>query len=557
MLEYLTQFFAGFITSFFWDWDDKVKYSHNMFPTLCQDLRKTHVVFILISTITMLFSWMYFFHHFDFDFALVLVPVPRQQAQKAGVKQMLLMLKKALATNVESLSEVKRRNATGHDIDLVNLTVFLESNISTLEDVFPNRTHVQYFYISKSILHKLHIPFFNHSSNMCAELHRSNSAYTPTRYNVTCIQIHFEDAHYELSSRYNLFTDGMKQKKNTSILVTSLQILGNAVLTPYGETFLENAVLVPTGCGQSVKTLKLPNLPRSHEKVFFVTLALGHSYYHAFIEQLCRLSLFLDFLRTNLEIKVHVRKSLIIARYLEYLGIDRTRIITGYVHSKIVFLPRGQACYKPSLLNIQVLSLELRKDIEEQTNTQNSIVILKRSAHFRWIKNYPELLSYLQQLATTNNINLEIFSDKHMPSVNETAKMFNRAFMVIGLHGAGLSNLIFSRPGTVVFEITCYDMHRNLRLNYPNLMSVLGHRYYAFVPEKTTKQACLQVNISKVMTAMTFFVNQWQFTWVNGANQQKTWSLRTKVQVQPTRAKSAWSDHQYQFVKWLTQVHPS
>ncbi len=230
---------------------------------------------------------------------------------------------------------------------------------------------------------------------------------------------------------------------------------------------------------------------------------------------------------------------------LEYLGIDKTRIITGYVHSEVLFLPRGQACYKPSLLNIQFLSLELRKDIEKEFSSQKSIVILKRTAHLRWIKNYPEFLSSVQKLARENNINVEIFSDQHMPSVNETAKLFNRAFMVIGLHGAGLSNLIFSRPGTVVFEIACYDMHRNLRLNYPNLMSVLGHRYYAFVPEKSTKQACLQVNVSKIIVAVRYFVEQWHL--------HQTWTVNWLVLRLGTEYPDIVKAQEYDFTLTCTQ----
>ena len=51
--------------------------------------------------------------------------------------------------------------------------------------------------------------------------------------------------------------------------------------------------------------------------------------------------------------------------------------------------------------------------------------------------------------------------------------------MVIGPHGAGLSNIFFSQPGTVVIEGTC----KPLNLCYSRVAHVLHQIYFGIIPE--------------------------------------------------------------------------
>lgn len=48
--------------------------------------------------------------------------------------------------------------------------------------------------------------------------------------------------------------------------------------------------------------------------------------------------------------------------------------------------------------------------------------------------------------------------------------------MVVGPHGAGLSNIFFSRPGLHVVEGVCNPPHVNLC--FQRLAHVLGHRWH-------------------------------------------------------------------------------
>ena len=55
--------------------------------------------------------------------------------------------------------------------------------------------------------------------------------------------------------------------------------------------------------------------------------------------------------------------------------------------------------------------------------------------------------------------------------------MFYRADIVMGAHGAGMSNILVSRPGTTVIEVFCKG--KEIRMCYRLLAQRLGMRYFA------------------------------------------------------------------------------
>ena len=107
------------------------------------------------------------------------------------------------------------------------------------------------------------------------------------------------------------------------------------------------------------------------------------------------------------------------------------------------------------------------------------------------------------------DITVELFSDRNLPTLEDTMAMFNRAFMVIGPHGAGETNLFFSEEGTVNLEGQCYhEIERiGIVLCFRNSMRTLGHRYYGHFPGvngdcKTTKPEELQKAVSFYINAL-------------------------------------------------------
>ena len=88
------------------------------------------------------------------------------------------------------------------------------------------------------------------------------------------------------------------------------------------------------------------------------------------------------------------------------------------------------------------------------------------------------LIRELMDIINTSNtrLNLLEFDSNSLPTLEETMTMFNRAKIIIASHGAGLTNMIFSRPGTVIIEANCHaPMGRPC---YRNMAYKLGLRYY-------------------------------------------------------------------------------
>ncbi|MBK5307524.1 MAG: glycosyltransferase family 61 protein [Frankiaceae bacterium] len=65
-------------------------------------------------------------------------------------------------------------------------------------------------------------------------------------------------------------------------------------------------------------------------------------------------------------------------------------------------------------------------------------------------------------------------------TVEEQAKAFARAEAVIGVHGAGLANLAFCRPGTCVLEILPSSFHEGIT-SYGALAELLELRYAMYI----------------------------------------------------------------------------
>ena len=60
--------------------------------------------------------------------------------------------------------------------------------------------------------------------------------------------------------------------------------------------------------------------------------------------------------------------------------------------------------------------------------------------------------SFNIQVAKEFGFNLEVFPDDPLPDIYSITKIFNQAAIVVAPHGAGLSNLLYSEPGTIVIE---------------------------------------------------------------------------------------------------------
>ena len=214
-----------------------------------------------------------------------------------------------------------------------------------------------------------------------------------------------------------------------------------------------------------------------HDEVFVLTQIWSSFYYHWLIEALPRLIIYREFLLTYTHIKIHIGTSNSFAvSHFAMLGITERRIISGHARASLAYIPQGGGCGHAHFVSAPILSNFFVEHIHKinQTLQQNSIVLIQRSSSRRLIQ-HSELITILDGIAKVRGYYLKVFSDSPLPPLTEAMAIFHSAVMVVGPHGAGLANLIYSRPATAVVEVLCST---ELNLCYQDLSSVLGMRYH-------------------------------------------------------------------------------
>ena len=268
----------------------------------------------------------------------------------------------------------------------------------------------------------------------------------------------------------------------TNVLLHFGFIVRDALILSHGIVFSNGSALQPQRCKPNVKT-RVPSNQNTlpiYAEVFSMTEQLGTMFYHLISEDLPRIGPYLEFLLQHNEIKIHCKQKSFLTNMLQFLGITSDRLISGDVHAKVVYMPAGTACGRPGVFTTQYLStLFLRKLPKETLELkQDTIILIKRSSKGRRFINHKNILRMLQTVAKKRGLRAVEYRDDPTPSLNETIETFYRAVMVIAPHGAGLSNLLFSRPGVVILESYCM-----VNLCFRNLMANSGHIHHGYMNE--------------------------------------------------------------------------
>ena len=268
-------------------------------------------------------------------------------------------------------------------------------------------------------------------------------------------------------------------KRNNQQTLTFIHIVENAVVTEAGDVYVGKTRLIPQRCMQQIqnKVGEVGGVPL-HEEVFTISQFWGGGFFHAIVEDLPRLVPYIEFLKKNPNIKLHTAPAEFTEAFINLLGIEtRSRLLHGTVAAKVLYQPAGTPCGRPVYFNSNLLSYSLRTALSHKPK-RNSIVLIRRSQRSkRSFKYHNAILDMLQQLAAAKGLHVTVFSDEPLPSLPETGVIFNSATMVVAPHGAGLSNVLFCEPGTVVIE-GLHKMSQGTNLCYRNLVTLLGMRYY-------------------------------------------------------------------------------
>ena len=258
---------------------------------------------------------------------------------------------------------------------------------------------------------------------------------------------------------------------------------------------LKNVFVLPHGDVDTMLTCH-PEKPlkgniTQYDKVFVISRYAGFAYYHFLIDNLVRIGTGLPFLLQHRHLKVHIQsKERFVIDYFSELGIKGDRLITGLVKAKTVYYP---SVSKPTdIFPMNALSVFLKRNISE--SRRDLIVLIKRSA-IRWFINHDSIFEMLKTFEKRFGLRVEVFGDDPQRSVQETRRIFNKAVMVVSPHGAGLTNMLFSKKRTCIIEALCFREIEKpwfFPLMYKEMALSLGHIYYGVVPARYHK-SCMEM----------------------------------------------------------------
>jgi hypothetical protein len=285
----------------------------------------------------------------------------------------------------------------------------------------------------------------------------------------------------------------------------SAHVLDDAIVDENGLAKVSETVISVRQCMGSSQMMSDVSQPiLSANIVLVATQVWSSAYFHKVVECFSRLAPYLPLLRAREDIMVHVPNTdYTTTWFAERLGIQRDRLISGTVSAAKLILPGGCGCGGTPTLRAQLLHRELGADETSQEELvdgrfRRHVLILKRSKS-RQLPSHSDLKKRLTMLAHKYGRQVLEFSDDTDMNHDRTRFLFNRADVIIAGHGAGLTNILHSRRGTVVIEALCETIHMNLC--YASLASQLGMRYHGIVANKPGCPSQINVDLSEILDA--------------------------------------------------------
>lgn len=164
------------------------------------------------------------------------------------------------------------------------------------------------------------------------------------------------------------------------------------------------------------------------------------------------------------------------------LGIDTAKIINLERHK---YIEMEQMVITPTFTRPEPwICLKLRQEFlfnDDNNNFSKKIFISRNKAKFRRLLQEKELVLLLKKFGFSV-INTENFS------IKEQALIFNKARIIIGAHGAGLSNLVFCEPGSVVLELRAENHQNILGTVYEHLSSICNLKHYTYLCQEVSNE---------------------------------------------------------------------
>ncbi|CAD5116064.1 unnamed protein product [Dimorphilus gyrociliatus] len=341
--------------------------------------------------------------------------------------------------------------------------------------------------------------YYNYISNNCDIL--TNDIYGGTfgvdNYNLTCFTNEFSAFKNKKTLSNSVFKIGLPQnsvkylrrvwnRSDNDFPLSYIHIAHNAFVNIDGDVWKDDYKILTQRCFQSGHNLRIPLLTyfffaRSYDRVFVLTQKSSDAYFHFTVENLPRLMPYYKWLLKKESIKILLAKP----KYEKYfqevvsaLKIPKSRIIHDeYIKARILYYPAGGTCGRSPIYGTQLLANYFNNS-NNQENKTRIIILMKRSSPTRQWLRHKYILQMVERIAKEHLLEVMEFSDNPAPSFTETVEYFSRAKLILGPHGAGLSNIIWASKDAIIIEGLCKITPQQSNLCYRNLAAVLGLRWY-------------------------------------------------------------------------------
>lgn len=198
------------------------------------------------------------------------------------------------------------------------------------------------------------------------------------------------------------------------------------------------------------------------------------SYYHAIAECLTKLIVCADAGLTSFDqIVIHGTEfEREVLRRLGFTGNVVSLLANSYpyLHCESLYVP---SVYEPNLsIPHKVTSAINKQFMCEVSGGGRRVLILRRGPR--------AFVQEMELVAELRRLKFESFYLEDL-SLDETLNLFGNAEIVVGVHGAGLSNIIFSRPGTMLVEIAIKSENEQTSLLFSYLSNQVGAQHFMYV----------------------------------------------------------------------------
>lgn len=250
-------------------------------------------------------------------------------------------------------------------------------------------------------------------------------------------------------------------------------------------------------------SVKLPKLTCMSGRLATVGYNYGHGYYHWMLEVLPRLEILRQAKMSFDQVYMNPITTRFQAESLLAADFDHSRALwaSDKTHVKAEKLIVPSLPSSPGQIPHWVCSYLRRLFLAEGSIAQTEkLLISRRKAARRRIVNEKQLWDNLKPLGFQEVV-LEDYS------IREQARLFASAKVIVGTHGAALTNLVFCSPNTQVVELFAPTRTYN---NFHVLSHIMGLRYHGLLtlPNGLSRNAIKKQDLVVDPTAFAQFLSK-------------------------------------------------